>query len=221
MRPSELPRSIAAARWFAAAVALMACNGHLDFGLVGHDAGSDGGGGAAGGGCGADVDCRTTNLHCDSAGDRTCVECVSDDHCSGDGGAAAGSSRGSRCDPKLRRCVTCLTSAQCPAAQSCVAGRCILTCVEDSSPPTCPAGSKCESGLCATCEPDEASACAATPATRYCLAGPQICVGCRTDADCGAGTRCDPVRKTCVACIAAADCPASKPLCDPTTGTCF
>jgi len=200
----------------------MACNGHLDFGLGDHDAGAGGAAGAlGGGGCGTDVDCRIASLHCDLAGDRTCVECVTDDHCARSGDGAAGSSGGTRCDPKLRRCVACLTQAQCPAAQACVAGRCIPTCVEDVTPSTCPSGSKCESGLCAACEPDEGDACAATPSTRYCLASPQICVACRSDADCDTNTRCDPVRKACVACIAASDCPGSRALCDLTTGTCL
>ena len=239
MSSSQASRSIAAAS-FAVAVALAACNGHLDFGLGSRDAGSDGamvrdGGGDALGGrgssgaggatgvvaCAADGDCRMARLHCDLAGDRTCVECVTDDHCSTVGGAAGGAAGGLRCDTKARRCVACLTPAQCPATQTCVAGRCISTCVEDAIPATCAAGTKCESGLCAACETDNANPCSGTPATPYCLASPQICVACRGDADCAGGTRCDPVRKACVACIAAADCPATKPLCDLTTGTCF
>ena len=186
---------------------LLACNGRLDFrtGI------SDGGGGeVAGPACAIDDDCRLASLHC-AAGGGGCVECDSDAHCTGAGLP--------RCDRTLHRCVACVSKADCPATQNCLAARCTTTC-DDSTPSACPAGTSCEDGYCYSCGHDNLT-CADVPATPFCLSPPWICAACRTDGDCGASApRCDPVRHACVRCVTGADCPAAAPFCDPATGAC-
>jgi len=191
----------------ALALAGAACNGNLDFGTQG---GAGGGPGSAT--CGGDGDCGLSVLHCDRTGSRTCVACTGDAHCT-----AAGAPR---CDLALHRCVACVGGADCAPGESCVSGRCLTACQEDTLP-GCPAPLSCHAGVCGSCESDDANVCASRPATPFCLAASGTCVGCRTDLDCGgAQPRCDPVGKTCVQCLSGADCPAAAPLCDPRTGTC-
>src|SRR5581483_7487105 len=114
IRPDSVHRPAATlVAWLA--FALIACNGHLDFG-GGSGSGGVGGGTAGTGGtggslppatCSSDGDCRLSVLHCDRTGSQTCVACISDAQCTSPGFP--------RCDLTIHRCVTCLAPADCAA----------------------------------------------------------------------------------------------------------
>lgn len=59
--------------------------------------------GTGAGGCGSDRDCPWYNPRCHPQ-TRACVDCVLDDHCSGNEGI---------CDPVLLRCVECVFDVDC------------------------------------------------------------------------------------------------------------
>jgi hypothetical protein len=153
--------------------------------------------------CTTPADCKLTGLTClISAGQGRCVECVLKGDCP----------TGKVCDSLSNRCVECVNAAsdcgstssehgpQCSANHHCLNG-----CSDDNGTPVCP------------------------PATPTCLtgsmgSGPDICVACTTNAQCGTSGTCLPAGAgVCVTCTSDANCASNtaKPLCDTTfTGNC-
>lgn len=176
------------------------------------DAGEGGAGGGEGGvpGCTTDAECKVPGLHCDVPS-HTCVECVSDAHCSGDAGWP-------HCDPQIHRCVVCRTKDDCPPGTTCesTTRSCVFTCDAGG----CPGNRRCSvsRGICIECE---SSAECLLPEHTVCETATGICQQCAQDGDCPAGRpHCDRTRGLCAQCLAQSDCEDGYS-CDFRSNTCF
>ncbi|MDH5674368.1 MAG: DUF3344 domain-containing protein [Myxococcales bacterium] len=138
--------------------------------------------------CLLDQDCEVGTI-CDTAGDKTCVQCTAENStaCSSAGAGTACLDSGS---------CGCTGDADCGGNQS---GR-----VCDSSVSRCTVGCRGEGG----------NGC---PATLVCTSSSSEigqCVACLDDADCGGDTpRCDTSSELCVQCLDASDCGSDAPVC--------
>lgn len=100
------------------------------------------------------------------------------------------------CDVAARKCVDCLTNANCPI-ESPLCNSSTNKCV------SCVTSNDCNS------------------ATPKCDPVTNKCVACGSDGDCGgAAPFCDPGTKTCVGCKTNANCSAPRSICDPGTKFC-
>lgn len=156
-------------------------------------------------GCEGERDCPE-GLHCDpgSGPFGTCRACLSDDHCGG-----------------LR----------------CILGTCVKPCAADGDCKATPDASHCVAGACAACGQDAHCALGTVCQDRACVAGcrsardcPEgktcavdagssgACVDCATSDDCGGGRIC--IAWSCLVDCAKVQCPADKPVCDPSSGQC-
>jgi len=161
--------------------------------------------------CRTDTDCQLPGLHCDTAS-GTCVECVSDAHCSGDAGWP-------RCDSEIHRCVVCRGSADCPPAMTCepVTRSCLFACTDAG---VCPGGRQCDSArsICVECT---SKAQCPVPGRGACETATGLCTECASNADCSSPRPyCDRTRGTCAQCLSQRDC-SSGSVCDFGTNSCI
>jgi hypothetical protein len=118
----------------------------------------------------------------------------------------------STCDTVNRRCVQCLTAAQCGAGQVCVGTRCQtpvacqtsrtcmglvcdtarMVCVECLSGVDCPTGQVCRAQSCAPPAPTCMSSRQCSMFDQVCDLTRMVCVDCVDDRDCAMGTLCGP-----------------------------
>ncbi|MFO0628928.1 MAG: hypothetical protein U0325_25355 [Polyangiales bacterium] len=118
----------------------------------------------------------------------------------------------SACDVVNRRCVQCLTAAQCGAGQVCVANRCAAqvpcmtsrtcsglvcdtargVCVECLSGVDCPMGQECRAQSCAPPPPACTSSRQCSMFDQVCDLTRMVCVECVDDRDCLNNTLCTP-----------------------------
>ena len=154
--------------------------------------------------CLDDTDCG--GLRCDrhSGPCGQCVQCLRDEDCGGGG---------QLCDPRSHSChAGCSAQRGCgPDGGACEldAGLCFECLAEgDCGDPTRP---RCDVGQrrCFACLPQSDNC----DRTHFCqLVGSeyQCSFGCKGDADCGMGMRCDAMAHQCVGCLGDADCPPGK-----------
>ncbi len=181
--------------------------GGTDAGRAG-SAGSDaigGNGGAAPTSCG-DVAACPAELHCS---DNLCGQCASDADC-----VTAGLPR---CQLTRRRCVACVTTADCDVGFACdaLANRCLKKCKADTD---CKDQHGCDEGRLVCYHCDEDRECDSSPLGSLCASDGSGCVQCRKDADCP-NQHCDQLVGRCVDCRDGLDCPTR--LCSPTSFTCL
>jgi hypothetical protein len=157
--------------------------------------------------CTVNTDCsgRQAGLVCfiQAGQPGRCVECVTNE-------CASRSTTAKVCDSMTNRCVECVNAASDCSTTSSEHGpqcstnhHCLNGCSDDNGPPVCPA---------------------ATPTciTGSMGSGPDICVACTTNAQCGTGGTC-LAPGVCVTCQGDANCTAvpGKPICDVAfTGNC-
>lgn len=114
------------------------------------------------------------------------------------------------CDAVNRRCVQCLSAAQCGAGQVCVANRCAVAaacvssrtceglvcdtarerCVECLTGADCPMGQECRAQSCAPPPPSCMSSRQCSAFDQVCDTARGVCVDCVDDRDCPMGTLC-------------------------------
>lgn len=205
--------------------------------------------------CATDDSCAGNSCNCCPNGTQcaaptpgaspSCVECTTDSQCAD----------GQKCDPLNGRCVDeipeCNTADACgPACAKCPGDRpfCLdgQVCVQCRSDLECGDGQFCLSGECSACTTDRhcGERCGACEGdTPFCFSDGSVqnsvCVGCRSDDDCGSG-QCNPTTRTCenagacavtcdeglvcngtscVECFADAHCPCGG-TCDTATNSC-
>jgi hypothetical protein len=173
-------------------------------------AGNAGSGDLGGGGteqvsCG-DVAACPADLHCR---DNLCWQCASDLDCTVSGLR--------HCEPIRRRCVACVTTADCDVGYACdsLANRCLKKCEEDVD---CKGQHGCDEHRLVCYQCDEDRECSASPLGPLCATDRSGCVQCLKDADCP-NQHCDQLVGRCVDCRDGLDCPSR--LCSPTTFTCL
>ena len=134
-----------------------------------------------------------------------------------EGGGSAGcatnadcmESSASICDPILRACVQCSGDAGCSEhKKACnqTTHSCELPCAMDSD---CDSPGVCDTnqGVCADCLTDTRGSCGGT-SEPYCVS--EVCVECRTSADCKSQEFCWATAGNCVACLYDTDCPSGE-----------
>jgi hypothetical protein len=128
---------------------------------------------------------------------------------------------GHRCDLASQTCVGCIVTEDCPHDRVCepTTRRCVLTC--PPSPGLCPPGVPwCDAArnICVRCRSD--ADCVGSDDGPTCDAADGRCAFCVDDTQCSVDApRCERTHGRCVRCTGAADCPASM-VCDPQAFTC-
>ena len=183
--------------------------------------------------------CDRNKPICDvSRKEITCVECASDDHCSGATPTCDVATKtcvaectgpGDCGDPDLPAClvsdeggvcVQCVSDGDCPAATPACntqTNTCAATCSDDTQcgglTPVC----NTTTGLCVGCLDN--SGCT----NGVCDTNGGTCVGCLTDGDCAGASTCDPATKTCsvpTSCTDNSTCSGTTPICDTGKSVC-
>ncbi len=186
--------------------------------------------------CSSDAECEATDPAAPVCDEGTCVECTSNDHCSGT----------LVCDLETNRCEPCSSDSECtdPDAPFCEAdsGLCV-SCTEDSHCPGdspvcdpeeyacvvctmdvhCPAPNVCdpETNTCGPQCDSDADCIALDPEIPVCDGG--TCVECLSDSDCGEGEVCDVEARACepAPCSSDDECTGETfPVCDLDEGVC-
>jgi len=147
-----------------------------------------------------------------------CVDCLSSETCSNYPPTT-------HCDPDARRCVACLTSADCKDPAKPVCGIFVWslenfrTCTECAVDSDCAGGRRClmPVGICRDCRAD--SDC---PDGKLCTPKMQCEARCSTNADCPDKIRkvCNSENGLCLECTTDSDCTSEEPICQKAIGAC-
>lgn len=148
--------------------------------------------------CADDTGCAPPRPYCEPS-QHVCVQCIGDGNC------------GPKiCDLRTFSCVACVTSADCgDKTPYCSASRCVA-CLSTANCGGPDQVCNTREGKCVPrCTADTDCSERARP---VCSAVEELCVECRTDADCaGPKPRC--AGSSCVACLVDADCGETDPYC--------
>jgi len=183
--------------------------------------GATSGSGAAGGSapsltCTDDLWCRSRTPErpaCD-VGNRACVPCLEDKHCSG---------TLAHCNTMIQRCANCIGDSDCPGRRCDMQNMVCVDCEQDADCTADPVNNNCDTHAhsCVDCVTN--SGCADQPVNKTCDPTMLRCVDCLDDIDCNEAGKpaCDKANRVCVGCTSNSNCTTGpNQTCDVPNRTC-